>query len=940
MRGVFKPKEGRQKRVVHLDGNFRNGMRYTDSFIKNQAVKLLVNHRIMDNGTYITPRMGISGKDTLLGDFSGQHVPAPHVAFYGTYFDEIDQLDKYANIVISFGIPSSSEYKSYLTDREVTPDYYKQVLNNSPFGVVQVDDETYVADTELHPARVEFYKREPKPIYTIFNYSLYYLAKSGENNKLAKIKIVKTASGFTINSEVVEGKEVTLSESTSVGFNMLNPTPYDFSNEEGLTLSPMGMIPYNPTNTDNLMLSANVGESIKFVIYYLYGTGQTFRTKWEQALVGTTDYITLEDFDSQLYNAGDEVSLEVQAPSRDFILRCTMVPVSGGEMQDHLSKVAVYPIYTVGVSDIRDTTQNDYDLHSATGMSNHNEMLILWGVPGAETALFFSDVLDAAYFPFPQYTFNLSDPILDVVSFSGSLFVFTERRIYLIEGYHMGEMTYPRPIFDNLEFTKQDLMATIAVKDGLFLKSKERYYMLVPNVYTGQISDMRLIPITDPVEGLIFDWKSFLQLLSDRLYKFDVTWGEDTKVNQYDFFNYVDGNFIKNVYRFSVYEYKDQRLFRYQIDVILLYNTEQNIWTVEVASFPYNGLVPQNKTVYSSYHAAGKLYLQALRWNNSDCKDTYNTIYFGNAENDKATSLRENKLNLLDNTGQDVVVRVIDGDTIVTQELGVVRLLWVDTPENTTQQEPYGVEATNYLMNRLTPGTVIDYEFDEGGRADIYDRALAWISADGQLMQEELARRGYVKAIYDFGAISPNTNIVQSAIDDAIQQRIGLYRNIQPEGPYTIRNRITATLLGNFQILDTGNRDHNSYIEKRYKEIQYMFHNSTSNILKFYTEFYVDSQKRQTSTSYEIDQILDPNSPDYGTIYVREVETSNMEIINETELGFWELDVSKFPVTEILKVIFRISGRGHYPRMILVSRNQEPYKLLSYSWIYRTMNAR
>lgn len=938
-RNIFKPKEGRQKRIVHPDGNFRRGMRYTDSFIRDQAVKLLVNHRIMDNGTYITPRLGIAGKDTDLGIFTSPKIPAPHVAYYGTYFDEVEQLDKYGNIVLSFGVPSSSEYKSYLTDKEVSSSYYTQVLTGTNFGVVMIDDETLVADTALHDARVQFYKKEPKPIHTIFNYSLYYLGKVNGTNKLLKVKVVKTPSGFEIRSEPVVGKDVTLSESTSVGFNMLNPKPYDFENELGLTLSPMGIMPYSTTNSNNLMLSANAGEHVKFIVYYLYGAGQKFKVKWEQALANTTEYVTLQDYGT-VYNAGDEISLEVQVPSRDFILRCTMTPFADNALQEHLSKVAVYPIFTVGESDIRDINQNDYDLHSATGISEHNEMMVLWGVPGAETALFFSDVLDATYFPFPQYTFNFSDPIIHVKSFASSLLVFTERTIYLIEGYSMWEMTYPRSIFSNLEFEKEDMAAIIAIKDGLYVKSKGKYYMLVPNVYTGQVSDMRLIPITDSIEGLIFDWKSFLQLLSDRLYKFEVSWGEDTQIRQYDFVNYADGSKIKNIYRFAVHEDKDTTLYRYQIDVILLYDIEMNTWTVEVASFPYNGLVPQGSSIYTSYVANNRLYLQGLNYKNQNCKDTYNTMYYGQAKNDSATSARENMLNELPETGQDTVVRVIDGDTIVLENLGRVRFLFVDTPESTDTQEPYGIEATAYVRNILSPGATVTYEFDTGGRVDLYDRALVWIHVGDFLVQEELARRGFVKAIYNWGATSSNINLVQAAIDEAIDQKLGLYRNIQPDGPYIIRNRVTSNLLGNFQILDTGNRDHNSYIEKRYKEIQYMFHNSTSNILRFYTEFYIDSQKRQTSTSYEISHILNENEADYGTIYVREVETSNMEISNETELGFWELDVSQFPVTEILKVIFRISGRGLYPRMILVSRNEEPYKLLNYSWVYRTMNAR
>ena len=116
--------------------------------------------------------------------------------------------------------------------------------------------------------------------------------------------------------------------------------------------------------------------------------------------------------------------------------------------------------------------------------------------------------------------------------------------------------------------------------------------------------------------------------------------------------------------------------------------------------------------------------------------------------------------------------------------------------------------------------------------------------------------------------------------------------------------------------------------------------NDSSNVLRFYTEFFVDSRKRQTFLRYEIEQNTDSTSPDFGTIFITPVEEPNITLMNETELGFWELDLSEFPSLDVVKVVFRVSGKGHYPRFVLVSRNQDPYKIINYSWVYRTLNAR
>lgn len=934
---IYKPKQGRQKRVVHPDGSFRRGMRYTDAFIQNQAVKLLVNQRIMDNGAYLTPRKGIYGNGTYIGTKTSEHTPAPHVAYYGSYHNEIDGLDYFANMIISFGVSDSEEYDSYYT-ADVSDTYKDMLLSDEAFCVVQTDQGSEPATTvSLLPARVKFYRDEPKPLFAVMNHKLYYLSEAG----ISKVDVSKDETGFTFTASVITGKEVGLMESTSIGFNMLDDDPYVFENQLDVALLPMGILPYT-SDGQNLMLSANLGEEIKFTAFYKYKEDEEFSVQWEYALSGGTDFVVLHDYEDGTYVNGQEVSLTLTATDSRFVLRCTFVPRNAlGELLPELSKVAIYPVYTLGVSELRSVSQVSHDLHKAKGIAQHNDMLVVWGVPNAEATLFFSDLLDASYFPFPHSTFNFMDEILHVESFAGGLFVFTERKLYLIEGWDMYSMEYAQPMFDNLEFSREDLFGVCPVKDGLFIRSQGKFFILAPNSFTGKLADMKLVPITDPVEGLLDDFPAFLELLSDRLYKLNVSWGENTRIKEYDFFNYVDGSIVKNVYRFAVYEDKgDAGFFRYQMDVVLAFNTEAGVWHTEVASFPYSGIIVQGNTLYSSYSSGASFYLQSLRYSNNDCRDTYNTEFWGSATNDNPTSARETALSVYPAVGQDIVVRVIDGDTVELEKLGHTRLLWINTPESTFDKEPYGVEASNYLKELLPEGSVVTFEFD-GDRADLYDRALAWISKDGDLVQSLIARQGYVKSIYAFGASnSTYINAVQISYMLALNEKIGLYSNLQPNGPYYIRSKMTSMLLGNFQILDTGNRDHNVYMEKRYKEIQFMISNDTSNVLNFYLEFFLDARRRQTPTQFVIEKNLDENSEDYGTIYVTEVDDPNITVANEAELGFWELDLSEFPQIDVVKVIFRVSGKGHYPRFVLVSRNQDPYRLLNYSWVYRSMNAR
>ncbi len=103
-----------------------------------------------------------------------------------------------------------------------------------------------------------------------------------------------------------------------------------------------------------------------------------------------------------------------------------------------------------------------------------------------------------------------------------------------------------------------------------------------------------------------------------------------------------------------------------------------------------------------------------------------------------------------------ILSQCTDGDTahfIIDGEDETVRFLAIDTPESVkpnTDPEPYGKEASNYTCDLLTNATTITLEYEEEKR-DKYDRVLAWVFVDGELLQQKLVEEGYaeVKYLYD-----------------------------------------------------------------------------------------------------------------------------------------------------------------------------------------------
>ena len=99
-----------------------------------------------------------------------------------------------------------------------------------------------------------------------------------------------------------------------------------------------------------------------------------------------------------------------------------------------------------------------------------------------------------------------------------------------------------------------------------------------------------------------------------------------------------------------------------------------------------------------------------------------------------------------------VVERVVDGDTIIVQGVGRVRLIGVDTPETVHPRRPvecFGKEASAYTK-RLLHEQHVRLEYDQE-RTDRYGRTLAYVYlSNGTLANAEIVRQGYGHAYTRF----------------------------------------------------------------------------------------------------------------------------------------------------------------------------------------------
>lgn len=125
------------------------------------------------------------------------------------------------------------------------------------------------------------------------------------------------------------------------------------------------------------------------------------------------------------------------------------------------------------------------------------------------------------------------------------------------------------------------------------------------------------------------------------------------------------------------------------------------------------------------------------------------------------------------------VDRTVDGDTFIANlEDGSrerVRMLLLDTPETKkegTAVQPFGPEASEYTKKLLT-GRTVELEFDEEQR-DQYDRMLAYVYLDGELVNEQLLEQGLARVV----VYRPNDKYVdefREIQNEAKRKKIGVW---------------------------------------------------------------------------------------------------------------------------------------------------------------------
>jgi len=112
----------------------------------------------------------------------------------------------------------------------------------------------------------------------------------------------------------------------------------------------------------------------------------------------------------------------------------------------------------------------------------------------------------------------------------------------------------------------------------------------------------------------------------------------------------------------------------------------------------------------------------------------------------------EGRAFLSDGIGEVTLDRCVDGDTTYFTYDDIrpfsVRYLGIDTRESTAQVQPWGFAASDYNCEILSQAETIVLEMDaSAGRTDNYGRYLAYVWADGKLVNLQMVEQAFAPAV-------------------------------------------------------------------------------------------------------------------------------------------------------------------------------------------------
>lgn len=232
---------------------------------------------------------------------------------------------------------------------------------------------------------------------------------------------------------------------------------------------------------------------------------------------------------------------------------------------------------------------------------------------------------------------------------------------------------------------------------------------------------------------------------------------------------------------------KVSRIINVMIVLLIIFRTSVYAHNGNISGWKDKGsekIINKDGIYYGYHNKNGVRHYHEVKWNEQDkrwqilktavCYDeNFNII---NNEIDENTEKRT--VNFDSGVDGDTAKFVLNGKNIT------VRFLGIDTPETvhpSKGEEPFGKEASNFTLEKLSNAKKIELEYDNfADKKDKYDRELAWVWIDDKLLQKELVENGLAKT-YMLSDNYKYAGSLQIAEEEAKLNKIGIWSELKDE---------------------------------------------------------------------------------------------------------------------------------------------------------------
>ena len=615
----------RGHRVQNIEETFSKGMSYTTAPLAEGYNRVLVNLDMQDSGNSVTPRLGLradsymytswpsvgSDEDTDLFEIASAHVfedrnllstiwytgrsrNDPILGKYVTagviYCDTFDypgdvnqhhgaigggyKLTHVAHLMSNLGakihgIPVLQEIEAE-TDIGVTPEIVPNTLGIRVVGTWAYNNNYYFYDDQGNCC-----------VYS-------YYPEAETDDELLDHPIVVHYKNDPKLDEYTP-KVLTAKEAVTYGYNMLLANPYQFANTAGGdVLEFTGLLPYV---NGELCMTPVQNQDIHFVATGILPLNKKYKFVAEWASMNNTSWNTINEWtvDTGADVINTEIAFDFAPPVAEAIIRISAYPVTEGVASDVSDSVLAvgFSFQKTIYSNTINSDKKQYSIHKASGICYWKNRIVAWGVPEDDTILFMSDVNDPTYFPYPNNIETFTNTIQYCTPFGDDLLVFTADSLYIIALADDGASWTCKCLQRNLCIAAWDIHLVQTVKNMLFFKSGNYYYMVVPksSSLTGELT---IADVSKPMRGFFDNFKTSVLEVLNNTYMPKV---EYTDFDIAHYYNYLSKDSVHNVYMLVVPGIHEAHDTYVNLDVI--YDTVNRTWRV----YTYGSsakLVPHN----------------------------------------------------------------------------------------------------------------------------------------------------------------------------------------------------------------------------------------------------------------------------------------------------------------------------------------------------------